>query len=406
MSLRVGFVISHPSHTSLGSLARVKALIEDLSQLEVECHVFTPFSYEIEAKRKIYLHRFYGLSKFSNLMDFAYGAVRKIVNKPWWSRNILLNEKSLNTVVDNLGKQLIKAINETEVDIIQAEQEMAAMISTRMKDKLEKPIIVDLQNIWPEELVAMNIIKRGSSQWEMLQRKEEEILKNADMVTVDYDGIKHYIKSNYDSVSMEKVVSVPLGGKPRVENIETRLPPVKILFNGLVTYRSHVDLFVKSMPIILKKHPNAQFYITKKGDTLNQIKKLAKSLNVRPEFFWFPSEYDLFKFMASCHVGILPSTNDVARKIGLPTKLFDYMSVGLPIVANDVGTWTDIVKDEKVGIVTEDNPESFAEGVCELLADEEMSLRYGCRGLELVKSKFNSVNSAKILLNKYKTLLR
>jgi len=77
----------------------------------------------------------------------------------------------------------------------------------------------------------------------------------------------------------------------------------------------------------------------------------------------------------------------------------------LPVVTNNVGTWSNIVREEKVGIVTEDSPTDFASGVLELVQNRDLAEEYGLRALELVISKFNWDNSASVLFNEYTKLL-
>jgi glycosyltransferase involved in cell wall biosynthesis len=88
-------------------------------------------------------------------------------------------------------------------------------------------------------------------------------------------------------------------------------------------------------------------------------------------------------------VGVLPSSDDLARRMGTPVKLFNYMSVGLPIVANDIGGWTEIIKQEKVGIITNSDPKSFAEAIVNITNNPRSMQEYSIRSLELIKTKYN-----------------
>lgn len=404
MTLSVGFVISHPSQTSLGSLERVNDLIHNLSDLGVECHIFTPFSYTVKEQKGLVIHHVPLLTSRYNLMDKLYNLIRKTLSSPFWCRNFILRKKFLEKMINDFANQLFNIIMDSEIDIIHGVQEIAAAACVKLKESFKKPVFVDFQNIWAEELVATKVIKKTSQQYQMVQNLEERILKTADRVTVDYTGIKEYMKLHYN-FDTDKVIPVPLGGIPRFEDVKEKSRPFKVAYIGLVNHRAHVDLFVNSMPLVLKSEPETNFFITKKGELLNDIMESSKNLNVSPEFFWYSDRDEFFEFLSSCHVGVLPSSIDTARRIGIPKKLFDYMSVGLPIVANDIGTWTNIIKEEQLGILTEDNLYSFAEGIQTLLQNESLALECGRRGLKLIKAKFNSKKSARILLNEYKKCL-
>ncbi len=60
-------------------------------------------------------------------------------------------------------------------------------------------------------------------------------------------------------------------------------------------------------------------------------------------------EDDLFTFLSSCTIGVITSNSDLARQMGTPIKLFDYMSVGLPFVLKDIGGGCTMVRDKQVG---------------------------------------------------------
>jgi len=90
--------------------------------------------------------------------------------------------------------------------------------------------------------------------------------------------------------------------------------------------------------------------------------------------------------------------------MGTPVKLFDYMSVGLPVVANDIGGWASLISEEKIGLTTGDDPRSFAEAIIELIMNREYAEECGRRGRRLVETKYNWDNSARIISDVYNKL--
>lgn len=159
------------------------------------------------------------------------------------------------------------------------------------------------------------------------------------------------------------------------------------------------------MPHVKEKMPNVEFGVTRKGDLLKPLQEMAKTLGVEPEYFWFQNLEKTLKFLSSCHIGVLPTTNDVSSRISMPSKLFDYMSVGLPVIANDVGGWTDIIKKNNLGRVSRDDPVDFANCILELLSDPEELIKCGNNGIQLIKNTYNWSASAVTLLDCYKELV-
>jgi len=87
--------------------------------------------------------------------------------------------------------------------------------------------------------------------------------------------------------------------------------------------------------------------------------------------------------------------------MGTPIKLLDYMSVGLPVVANNICGWSRIIKEEEIGILTDDDPVDFASAILRLLNDEDVRMRISCNALDAVRGKYNWDKSVEPLVRIY-----
>jgi len=163
---------------------------------------------------------------------------------------------------------------------------------------------------------------------------------------------------------------------------------------------------VKSIPYVYAKHPNSKFIISDKGSDIKNIKNLCKTLPTKPEFYWFKSRNEARNLLKKCNVGILPSTNNVVRKLGTPLKLLEYMSLGIPIVANGIDSWSTLIDEERIGILTDDDPQEFAKGINTLIEDEKMYKSIQSNMIKLIKEKFNwKSNVERTLLPFYEKLV-
>ena len=102
---------------------------------------------------------------------------------------------------------------------------------------------------------------------------------------------------------------------------------------------------------------------------------------------------------------MLPSSNDEARRLGTPIKLFDYMSAGLPIVANDVGSWSEIIEKERIGILTKDDPDEFGAAIKLLLEDTDLRVRMGINAFKAAEEKYTWDKSIEPLSQIYEKLI-
>ena len=66
-----------------------------------------------------------------------------------------------------------------------------------------------------------------------------------------------------------------------------------------------------------------------------------------------------------------PDVNNPYNRFGVATKVFEYLSYGLPVVSVNVEAMGKIIRDNHFGIVVDNTEEAFAEAVRKLWSDEE-----------------------------------
>ena len=388
--LIVRFVVTHLSHGSPGSFYRPYELAKQLLNQNVDAKIFTPSEEDVKNIIDVPMIMLPNIGQKLKITNFGYHAIRKFVYNKFLS-NIIPYDKLLISLSNKISSSLEKSLD-VHPDIIQGEQEVAALASLKVGKKLGIPVTVDIHNIWPEELVSTGHIKRNSAVFKNLMNLEKKIVNDADHVIVVNDYMKNYIISNFN-IDQKKLTIIPPGGEIIHNNYEkinkTRFMNKKIVYSGLVNPREHVDLFIKSIPAISKKYSDIKFVVAEKGESINEIKNLCKKLSINPNFYWFESRDKARSLLKECYVATLPSKNDIGRKLGTPLKLLEYMSNGLPVVANDVNSWCNIIRDEKIGILTKDDPRDFADGINSLIEDEKMYVRMQNNMINLMNKKFS-----------------
>jgi glycosyltransferase involved in cell wall biosynthesis len=115
---------------------------------------------------------------------------------------------------------------------------------------------------------------------------------------------------------------------------------------------------------------------------------------------------ELAPYTASADIGLLLYRNDCRNNYYCaPNKLFEYMMMGLPIVAANHPGLRHLVEDEGVGLcVDPESPEAIAAAVNRLAADPASRERMRCNGLRLSKSRYNWEVESTALLERYGSL--
>jgi len=398
--MEIGFLYLHAPGESMGSLNRVKFLCKGLTNLKNKCYIFTPYDYYENWGPLV---RFINISTSKPeklLTNKIYQVIRAILNIQKLSTFTILRPSILNLISVKLARDLIYKIkNEYKnLDLIIGEQELASLILCYIKQTYDIPIIFDSHNFWPEELVENRIIKRFGRIYNYLLSVEKTIINKTNITITNGEALKDFLHKNVGRDNKHKIKSISNGGYPFVEEPKQKKLPPKIINAGMIVYRSNIKLFLRSVPFLLEEFPESQIYITRKGDELKRIMKLAKKMKLRINFYWNNSYKGFMKFLSECNMGIVTSSYELTRKLGFPSKIIDYFSAGIPVVGNDIGGWTKLIKTEEVGLLTSNHPEDLASKMILLIKDKHLNMKLSQNAISLMKTKLNINHSTQKLM--------
>lgn len=109
-----------------------------------------------------------------------------------------------------------------------------------------------------------------------------------------------------------------------------------------------------------------------------------------------------WQMIAGCCCGLatlLPRANYFES---YPTKMFEYMALGIPVIASDFPMYRSVVEKANCGIcVNPEEPSDIADAVEKLLAQPGLALQMGKNGRQAACERFNWSNEAQKLLNFY-----
>ncbi len=110
----------------------------------------------------------------------------------------------------------------------------------------------------------------------------------------------------------------------------------RLVYHGQITRRYGLDLLLQAMVRVRTTVPNIQLTIHGRGEFLETVRSLIHTLeleditNIHSEFLSAP---ELARFILDHHVGVVPYRRDIFTDGILPTKLLEYVALGLPVIA-------------------------------------------------------------------------
>ncbi len=397
----------HPPGESMGSIFRVRSLCQGLTKLSHKCFIFTPFHYYQDWGPLVKFFTVPVITSDGKISKKLYKIVRKVLDIQILSNITVLNPTVLDLTLIRISNSLLNVIKEfsIDIDVMIGETEIGGLVLTKIKDQLNCPIIVDYQNYWPEELVDHKIIKRFGRKYNHLITLENEVINKTDMIFTVSNTLKSFLLKNFNQIDSSKIKTEIIGGFPVLEKPKEKSLPPKIINAGMVVHRSNFKFFFDCVPYILKSYPSTQIYITKKGEKLKETMKMANKKHLNINFYWKDTHQEFIELLSQCHVGVVTSTYELTRKFGFVTKIYDYFSVGIPVVGNDIGGWTKIIEKERLGILSTNDPKDLAEKIIFFIKNPDIGYEYGQRAINFLKKKHNVVISAQNIINHINNLL-
>ena len=175
----------------------------------------------------------------------------------------------------------------------------------------------------------------------------------------------------------EKVFTVYSGSNVNYENDinSDRAFTKNILFVGVEWERKGGPTLLKVFEKVLVKHPDASLTIVgcaPKNVVLPNCKIVGK----------IPVS-EVFEYYYAATIFCLPTLRE---PFGI--AFIEAMNFHLPIVANNIGSIPDLVKNDFNGYLIDNSIDDYANAICDLLDHPEKCREMGDNGYQLAKSKF------------------
>jgi glycosyltransferase involved in cell wall biosynthesis len=101
-----------------------------------------------------------------------------------------------------------------------------------------------------------------------------------------------------------------------------------------------------------------------------------------------PSQ-EMGRLLSRGTIGILPSLDALKMQISLPTRLFEFMAAGLPVVASRVGPQTGIIAEAQCGLLVDPgDPQEFADAIERLTRNKEFAAKCARNGRDAFLRKY------------------
>ncbi|HEX8948214.1 MAG TPA: glycosyltransferase family 4 protein [Dissulfurispiraceae bacterium] len=175
------------------------------------------------------------------------------------------------------------------------------------------------------------------------------------------------------------------------------------IYTGGIQMGRGIQTVLDALPEIVRAIPGFLFVVVGDGYAADRLRKEIRERRLQDHVLWagWLDHRKMIDCIRSCRVGLIPHLVGEHVKTTIPNKLFDYMGLGLPVVASDAPPMKRILHEEQCGITFKSgNAQGLARAVIEI---SRSGSGYGENGARAVRQKYNWAEDGKRLLKAVET---
>lgn len=176
---------------------------------------------------------------------------------------------------------------------------------------------------------------------------------------------------------------------------------LQIVYLGIVEVIRGLMESIDAIKLLKASGHNVRLRLIGNGRDLELLKTHASNIGLRSndvEFLGFIPYEKALKIVGESDVGLIPHHASESWETTIPNKLFDYMSLGLPVVSSDTAPCTRILKETGAGVVFKSgDSQDLAASITKMINTSDRQ-KFGEAGRVAISEKFNWESDKDVLL--------
>jgi glycosyltransferase involved in cell wall biosynthesis len=218
------------------------------------------------------------------------------------------------------------------------------VVSSLVPKALGAKVVLDLHDPMPELMMTIFQVCPESKRVRLLRRLEKWSIARADLVITVNVACKRIFSSR--SCQPEKigvVMNTPDGQIfPFQESTadhsanQFRQRPFVVMYHGSIVERNGLDIAVDAVAKVRRVIPNLELRIFGPNTSflermMDEVRKQNLESTVR--FGGPKSLEDIAREIKECDLGLIPNHRNPFTEINTPTRIFEYLALGKPVIA-------------------------------------------------------------------------
>ena len=307
-------------------------------------------------------------------------------------------------VLSPLGR---KSRQQPDVIIGSTVHPFASLAAKILAERYNVPFVFEIRDLWPKSLIDMGFIKEKSLVARFFYKLEKYLCDAASSIICVLPGIENYLRDS--GVSKKKIVWIPNGAEAKDAYLPIRRKNTFVLMY-IGSHGMANDLFtlIRTLSILENRKLPVKLVCKLIGDGPEKRKLIKEANRLKVSSVIFEDsvpKLQVPKIASQADAFVITVRNlPQLYQYGISmNKIFDYMSVGRPIIIA-TNAFRNPIEEAKCGItVPPESPEALADGIQTLInTPYKYRVKMGKQGL----SYFKKNHSYEILAKRLDKVLR
>jgi glycosyltransferase involved in cell wall biosynthesis len=150
-----------------------------------------------------------------------------------------------------------------------------------------------------------------------------------------------------------------------------------LLFPGTFQWHQGLDVAVKAVARLRDRAPNVELHLYGGGQEGASLRELTKSLGLESQikFCGYVALDDMPAVIANADIGVVPKRADTFGNEAYSTKIMEFMSQGIPVIASRTRIDTYYFDDTLIRFFPSGSDEELANAIIDVLEHRELRER-------------------------------
>lgn len=260
--------------------------------------------------------------------------------------------------------------------------------------------VLEVRDLWPESAVVLGVVRNRALLW-LTRQLALFLYRHADGIIALTNGIADHIRAQARNFPPTIVAPYAAAVMPLREREELRVSMRRELgwegrcyavYAGTLGYANGLDLVLEAAEQ-LQQIADLQIILIGDGVKRRSLEEKAKRMGLRNVTFVPPLAHEkLLPYLCAADVGLASLMNAPLFDGAIPTKMVDYMSVGLPVVAPRLREISEIVETHECGLLYDpESKDDLTRVLRELTISAQRRERMGMSGCRAVREGFSPI---------------